>query len=35
MSDRILVTGAAGFVGRHLIETLAANRDDEIVATDI
>lgn len=35
MSDRVLVTGAAGFVGRHLIETLAVERDDEIVATDL
>jgi UDP-glucose 4-epimerase len=35
MSDRVLVTGAAGFVGRHLIETLATEHDDKIVATDI
>lgn len=35
MGDRVLVTGAAGFVGRHLIEVLATERDDEIVATDI
>jgi len=35
MSDRVLVTGAAGFVGRHLIEHLVDERDDEIVATDI
>jgi UDP-glucose 4-epimerase len=35
MSDSVLVTGAAGFVGRHLIEKLARERDDEIVATDI
>ena len=35
MSDRVLVTGAAGFVGRHLISHLVYNRDDKIVATDI
>lgn len=34
MGDRVLVTGAAGFVGRHLIDTLVT-RDDEIVATDL
>jgi len=35
MSDHVLITGAAGFVGRHLIEALATERDDEIVATDV
>lgn len=35
MSDRVLVTGAAGFVGRHLVKHLVAERDDEILATDI
>lgn len=35
MTDRVLVTGAAGFVGRHLIEHLVSQRDDEIIATDI
>lgn len=35
MSDRVLVTGAAGFVGRHLIEHLVERGDDKILATDI
>lgn len=33
MTDRVLVTGAAGFVGRHLIDRLAP--DVPVVATDI
>lgn len=36
MSDHILVTGAAGFVGKHLVSGLIeSNRDCSIVATDI
>lgn len=36
MSDRILVTGAAGFMGKHLIANLIETEpDSEIVATDI
>jgi nucleoside-diphosphate-sugar epimerase len=35
MGDRVLVTGAAGFVGRHLIEQLVERGDDNILATDI
>jgi UDP-glucose 4-epimerase len=35
MSDKVLVTGAAGFVGSHLVERLATEQDDTIVATDI
>jgi UDP-glucose 4-epimerase len=36
MSDRILVTGAAGFIGRHLIERIIETEPStEIVATDI
>lgn len=34
MSDRILVTGAAGFVGQHLVSELA-DRGHEVVALDI
>lgn len=36
MSDQILVTGAAGFVGKHLVTGLIeSNQDCSIVATDI
>ena len=36
MSERVLVTGAAGFVGKHLVTGLLdADADREIVATDI
>lgn len=36
MSDRILVTGSAGFVGKHLITGLVESQPDcSIVATDI
>ena len=35
MSNQILVTGAAGFVGRHLIEHLVERGEKEIVATDV
>lgn len=35
MGNRVLVTGAAGFVGRHLVETLATEQGNDIVATDI
>lgn len=32
---RILVTGAAGFVGIHLVAALAAGEDDVVVAADV
>lgn len=36
MSDRILITGAAGFVGKHLVTgLLESDTDYDIVATDI
>lgn len=36
MSDRILVTGAAGFIGRHLISELVDREpESDIIATDI
>ena len=35
MSEQILVTGATGFVGRHLVEQLRTKQDSDIVATDI
>ena len=35
MSRRILVTGASGYVGRLLVESLATDADLEVVATDI
>ena len=36
MSERVLVTGAAGFVGKHLVTGLLdADADREVVATDI
>lgn len=34
MGERVLVTGAAGFVGRHLVPTLV-ERGDDVVATDV
>lgn len=35
MSERVLVTGAAGFVGKHLVTRLAESESTDIVATDI
>jgi UDP-glucose 4-epimerase len=36
MTDRILITGSAGFVGKHLVTSLIeSKRDCSIVATDI
>jgi nucleoside-diphosphate-sugar epimerase len=36
MSDRILVTGAGGFIGRHLISELVDREPEStIIATDI
>ena len=31
---KYLVTGADGFIGRHLVEYLARNKKDTIIATD-
>ena len=31
---KYLVTGADGFIGRHLVEYLARNKEDTIIATD-
>ena len=35
MSDQVLVTGAAGFIGRHLIQRLVEIDENDILATDI
>ena len=34
MSDKVLVTGGAGFIGHALIEHLLVNTDYEIISLD-
>ncbi len=34
MSERVLITGGAGFIGHHLIREMLANTDYDIVSLD-